>query len=120
MPEAFLKIRKKGMEKVNQRIGTNYKPFNYYGAPDATDVVVAMGSVCGTLEEVVDVLLAQGRKVGVLEVHLYRPFSSRHLLAELPDTLQRLAVLGPHQGARRLRRTPLPGCDGRPERGGLP
>ena len=93
------------MEKVNQRIGTNYKPFNYYGAPDATDVVVAMGSVCGTLEEVVDVLLAQGRKVGVLEVHLYRPFSSRHLLAELPDTLQRLAVLD---------RTKEPGAFGEP------
>ena len=64
-----------------------------------------MGSVCGTLEEVVDVLLAQGRKVGVLEVHLYRPFSSRHLLAELPDTLQRLAVLD---------RTKEPGAFGEP------
>ena len=101
----LVEIVVENMEKVNQRIGTNYKPFNYYGAPDATDVVVAMGSVCGTLEEVVDALMAQGRKVGVLEVHLYRPFSARHLLAELPDTLKRLAVLD---------RTKEPGAFGEP------
>ncbi len=93
------------MEKVNAKIGTNYKPFNYYGAPDATDVIVAMGSVCGTLEEVVDVMTAGGAKVGVLEVHLFRPFSAKHLLAELPETVQRVAVLD---------RTKEPGAFGEP------
>ena len=93
------------LNKVNEKIGTNYKPFNYYGAPDATDVVVAMGSVCGTLEEVVDVLTAQGKKVGVLEVHLYRPFSAKHMLSELPETVERIAVLD---------RTKEPGAFGEP------
>ncbi len=93
------------MNKINEKLGTNYKPFNYYGAPDATDVVVAMGSVCGTLEEVVDVMTAQGKKVGILEVHLYRPFSAKHLLAELPQSVQRLAVLD---------RTKEPGAFGEP------
>ena len=93
------------MNKVNAAIGTNYKPFNYYGAPDATDVIVAMGSVCGTLEEVVDVMTAQGKKVGVLEVHLFRPFSAKHMLSELPETVQRLAVLD---------RTKEPGAFGEP------
>ena len=93
------------MNKVNEAIGTNYKPFNYYGAPDATDVVVAMGSVCGTLEEVVDVMTAKGAKVGVLEVHLYRPFSAKHMLSELPKSVQRIAVLD---------RTKEPGAFGEP------
>ena len=93
------------MNKVNEAIGTNYKPFNYYGAPDATDVIVAMGSVCGTLEEVVDAMTAAGKKVGVLEVHLYRPFSAKHMLAELPKTVERIAVLD---------RTKEPGAFGEP------
>ena len=93
------------MNKVNEKIGTNYKPFNYYGAPDATDVIVAMGSVCGTLEEVVDVMTAQGKKVGVLEVHLFRPFSAKHMISELPETVQRIAVLD---------RTKEPGAFGEP------
>ena len=93
------------MEKVNEKIGTNYKPFNYYGAPDATDVIVAMGSVCGTLEEVVDVMTAAGKKVGVLEVHLFRPFSVKHMMAVLPETVQRVAVLD---------RTKEPGAFGEP------
>ncbi len=81
------------MDCVNARIGTDYKPFNYYGAPDATEVLVAMGSVCEAAEEVVDYLNAQGRRVGIVEVHLYRPFSARHLLSVLPETAERFAVL---------------------------
>jgi len=81
------------MEKVNERIGTNYKPFNYYGAPDATEVMVAMGSVCEAAEELVDFLNANGRKVGIVSVHLYRPFSRKYLLKVLPETVERIAVL---------------------------
>ncbi len=81
------------MDKVNAKLGTNYKPFNYYGAEDATDVIVAMGSVCEAVEEVVDYLNARGAKVGVIEVHLYRPFSTKHLLAVMPESVQRIAVL---------------------------
>ncbi|MEE1286049.1 MAG: pyruvate:ferredoxin (flavodoxin) oxidoreductase [Ruminobacter sp.] len=86
-------VVEKYMNMVNEKIGTNYKPFNYYGAEDATEVVVAMGSVCEALEEVVDYLNAQGKKVGVLEVHLYRPFSVKHLLSVMPKTVKSIAVL---------------------------
>jgi len=93
------------MDKVNARLGTNYKPFNYYGAEDATDVIVAMGSVCEAVEEVVDYLNARGAKVGVIEVHLYRPFSTKHLLAVMPKSVERIAVLD---------RTKEPGGTGEP------
>ncbi len=81
------------MEKVNGLIGTDYKPFNYYGAADATEIIVAMGSVCEAAEEVVDYLNAQGKKVGIVEVHLYRPFSVKYLLNVLPKTVKKIAVL---------------------------
>ena len=81
------------MDKVNAKIGTSYKPFNYYGAPDATEVMVAMGSVCDAAEEVVDYLVAQGKKVGIIEVHLYRPFSTKYLFNVLPETVKKIAVL---------------------------
>ncbi len=81
------------MEKVNAKIGTDYKPFNYYGAPDATEIIVAMGSVCDAAEEVIDYLLAKGKKVGIIEVHLYRPFSTKYLFNVLPKTVQKIAVL---------------------------
>ena len=93
------------MDKVNEKIGTNYRPFNYYGAPDATDILIAMGSVCDAVEEVVDYLNAQGRKVGIIEVHLYRPFSRKYLTAVLPETVKRIAVLD---------RTKEPGSIGEP------
>jgi pyruvate-ferredoxin/flavodoxin oxidoreductase len=93
------------MNMVNRKIGTDYKLFNYYGAPDARQVVVAMGSACETAEEVVDYLNASGDKVGLVKVRLYRPFSVRHFLAALPKTVEAIAV---------LERTKEPGSIGEP------
>ena len=81
------------MEKVNAKIGTDYKPFNYYGAPDAEEIIVAMGSVCEAAEELIDYLTAKGRKVGIVEVHLYRPFSAKYLLNVMPKSVKKIAVL---------------------------
>ncbi len=93
------------MDEVNRRIGTDYKPFNYVGVPDAERVIVAMGSVCETIDETVDYLLAKGEKVGAVKVHLYRPFSLKHLMAVLPKSVKRIAVLD---------RTKEPGALGEP------
>jgi pyruvate-ferredoxin/flavodoxin oxidoreductase len=93
------------MSRVNALIGTEYKPFNYYGAPDAERVVVAMGSVCETAEEVVDFLNARGEKVGLVKVRLYRPFSIERLKAALPQSVKSVAVLD---------RTKEPGATGEP------
>ncbi len=93
------------MQEVNRRIGTDYQLFNYYGAPDAEYVLCGMGSMCDAAEEVVDWLRAQGEKVGLIKVHLYRPFSVRHLLAALPETVKAIAVLD---------RTKEPGALGEP------
>lgn len=95
----------KYMDIVNSRVGTDYKPFNYYGAPDATEVIVAMGSVCDTIEEVVDYLNGKGKKVGLVKVRLYRPFSAKYLLKVLPETVTKVAVLD---------RTKEPGSTGEP------
>jgi len=100
-----VEIVEKYMNLVNEKIGTDYKPFNYYGAPDATEVIVAMGSVCEAAEEVVDYLNARGKKVGIVEVHLYRPFSAKHLCSVLPETVRKIAVLD---------RTKEPGGAGEP------
>jgi len=81
------------MNKVNSITGRDYKPFNYYGAADATEVVVAMGSVSGTVKEAVDALNDSGRKVGFIQVHLYRPFSAEHLFSVLPASVKKVAVL---------------------------
>ncbi|MBQ1490007.1 MAG: pyruvate:ferredoxin (flavodoxin) oxidoreductase [Eubacterium sp.] len=86
-------IFNKYMEMVNEKIGTDYKPFNYYGAPDATDVIVAMGSVCEAAEELIDHMLKAGKKVGIIEVHLYRPFSVKYLLNVMPKTIKKISVL---------------------------
>lgn len=81
------------MDKVNAKIGTDYKPFNYYGDPEATEIIVAMGSVCEAAEELVDYLRGKGKKVGIVEVHLYRPFSTKYLLNVMPKTVKKIAVL---------------------------
>ena len=93
------------MKEITKITGREYKPFNYYGAPDATKVIVAMGSVCEAIEETVDYLNARGEKVGVVKVHLYRPFSSKYFFDVLPKTVQKIAVLD---------RTKEPGSLGEP------
>ncbi|MGN1422943.1 MAG: pyruvate:ferredoxin (flavodoxin) oxidoreductase, partial [Oscillospiraceae bacterium] len=93
------------MDKVNAEIGTNYKLFNYYGAPDAEEVIVAMGSVCDTIEETIDYLAKQGRKVGLVKVRLYRPFVSSAFVDAIPDTVKKISVLD---------RTKEPGSLGEP------
>ena len=93
------------MQEINKLTGRNYKPFNYYGDPNAEYVIVAMGSVCDTAEEVVDYLMAKGQKVGLIKVHLYRPFSSKYFFNVLPKTVKRIAVLD---------RTKEPGAAGEP------
>ena len=93
------------MNKVNAKIGTDYKLFNYYGAPDAEHVIVAMGSVCDTIEETIDYLNAHGAKVGLVKVRLYRPFSAKHLIEAIPDSVKQISVLD---------RTKEPGAVGEP------
>ena len=93
------------MNQVNAKIGTDYKPFNYYGAPDAEKVIIAMGSVCEAAEEVVDYLCAAGEKVGLVKVHLYRPFVPKYLTDVLPSTVKKISVLD---------RTREPGSIGEP------
>ncbi len=91
--EAVPGIVEEQMKKVSELTGRHYKLFNYYGAPDAESVVILMGSGAEAVAETVDALLKEGRKVGVLNVHLYRPFSVKHFIAELPATVKTLTVL---------------------------
>ncbi len=93
------------MNKVNAKIGTDYKLFNYYGAADAEHVIIAMGSVCDAIDETIDYMLAAGAKVGVIKVRLYRPFSAKHLLDAIPATVKQITVLD---------RTKEPGAIGEP------
>ena len=93
------------MDKVNAKLGTDYKLFNYYGAPDAERVIVAMGSICDVAEEVIDYLTAKGEKVGLVKVRLYRPFCAEKLAAAIPETAKKIAVLD---------RTKEPGALGEP------
>ena len=93
------------MNMVNAKIGTDYKPFNYVGAPDAEKVIIAMGSVCETIDETIDYMLAKGEKVGAIKVHLYRPFSAKHLLAVMPKSVKTISVID---------RTKEPGSIGEP------
>ena len=103
--DALPAIVQEYMDKVNAKIGTDYKLFNYYGAADAEHVIVAMGSVCDTIEETIDYLVAAGEKVGVVKVRLYRPFSAEALVAAIPDSVKRITVLD---------RTKEPGALGEP------
>jgi pyruvate-ferredoxin/flavodoxin oxidoreductase len=93
------------MAEISKLTGREYKPFNYYGAPDAENVIVAMGSITESLEETVDYMNARGAKVGIIKVHLYRPFSPKYLLDVMPQTVKRIAVLD---------RTKEPGALGEP------
>ena len=86
-------VVEKYFHKINEITGRHYELFNYYGDPEATDIVIAMGSVSGAVEQAVDALRKEGRKVGFLQVHLYRPFSAKHFLAGIPETVKRIAVL---------------------------
>ncbi len=103
--DAMPAIVQEYMDKVNEKIGTDYKLFNYYGAADAEKVIVAMGSVCDTIEETIDYLMAAGEKVGVVKVRLYRPFCAQALIDAIPDTVKYINVLD---------RTKEPGAQGEP------
>ncbi|WP_274953507.1 pyruvate:ferredoxin (flavodoxin) oxidoreductase [Angelakisella massiliensis] len=91
--EAVPAVVEKYMDKVNAKLGTDYKLFNYYGAADADRVIIAMGSICDVAEEVIDYLTAKGEKVGLVKVRLYRPFAADKLLAAIPATAKKIAVL---------------------------
>ena len=91
--DALPEIVEEYMDKVNAKLGTDYKLFNYYGAPDADRVIIAMGSICDVAEEVIDYLNANGQKVGLIKVRLYRPFRADKLVAAIPDTAKKIAVL---------------------------
>jgi len=103
--DALPEIVEEYMNRINELTGRNYGLFNYYGAPDADRIIVAMGSVCETIEETIDYLMAKGEKVGVVKVRLYRPFSAKHLLRAIPETAKKIAVLD---------RTKEPGALGEP------
>ncbi len=91
--DALPEVVEEYMDKVNAEIGTNYKLFNYYGAPDADKVIIAMGSVCDTIEEVIDYENANGAKLGLVKVRLYRPFKIDRFIEALPETVKKIAVL---------------------------
>ena len=103
--EALPAIVEEYMDKVNAKLGTDYKLFNYYGAPDADRVIIAMGSFCDVCEEVIDYMMAKGEKVGLVKVRLYRPFRADKLLEAIPATAKKIAVMD---------RTKEPGALGEP------
>ena len=103
--DALPDVVEKYMGKINEKLGTNYQLFNYYGAPDAERVIIAMGSICNVAEEVIDYMTAHGEKVGMVKVHLYRPFKADKLIAAIPATCKKIAVLD---------RTKEPGALGEP------
>ena len=103
--EAVPGIVEEYMGKVNAKLGTNYQLFNYYGAADADRVIIAMGSICDVAEEVIDYLNAHGEKVGLVKARLYRPFRADKLIAAIPETAKKIAVLD---------RTKEPGSQGEP------
>ncbi|MGI6247984.1 MAG: pyruvate:ferredoxin (flavodoxin) oxidoreductase [Acutalibacteraceae bacterium] len=103
--EDVVKITEDYMKEVNRRLGTDYQLFNYYGAEDAEKIIIAMGSVCDTIEETIDYLNARGEKAGLVKVRLYRPFSAKHLIGAIPSTVKSISVLD---------RTKEPGSMGEP------
>jgi pyruvate-ferredoxin/flavodoxin oxidoreductase len=103
--DALPEIVEEYMNEINKLTGRNYGLFNYYGAPDADRIIIAMGSVCETIDETIDYLVSKGEKVGVVKVRLYRPFSAKHLIKVIPDSVKKIAVLD---------RTKEPGALGEP------
>ena len=103
--DALPEVVESYMDKINAKLGTDYKLFNYYGAPDADRVIIAMGSICDVAEEVIDYLNAHGEKVGLIKVRLYRPFKAERLIEAIPATCKKIAVLD---------RTKEPGAQGEP------
>ncbi|MGO5049610.1 pyruvate:ferredoxin (flavodoxin) oxidoreductase [Dysosmobacter sp. Sow4_B12] len=103
--DALPAVVEKYMGKINEKLGTNYQLFNYYGAPDAERVIIAMGSICNVAQEVIDYMTAQGEKVGMVMVRLYRPFRADKLIEAIPATCKKIAVLD---------RTKEPGSQGEP------
>ena len=103
--DAVSELVEEYMGKINAKLGTNYQLFNYYGAPDADRVIISMGSICDVAEEVIDYLNAHGEKVGLVKVRLYRPFRADKLIAAIPATCKKIAVLD---------RTKEPGAQGEP------
>ena len=103
--DALPEVVEQYMDKINAKLGTDYKLFNYYGAPDADRVIIAMGSICDVAEEVIDYLNAHGEKVGLIKVRLYRPFKAERLIEAIPATVRKIAVLD---------RTKEPGAQGEP------
>ena len=101
----FLISWKVTCRKSKKITGREYHPFTYYGSEDAENIIIAMGSVTETIRETVDYLIAQGKKVGVISVHLYRPFSAKYLLNVLPKSVKRISVLD---------RSKEPGANGEP------
>jgi pyruvate-ferredoxin/flavodoxin oxidoreductase len=93
------------MQQITKLTGREYHPFTYYGAPDAENVLIAMGSITETIKEVIDHLNAQGEKIGLVSVHLYRPFSSKYFFNVMPKSAKRICVLD---------RTKEPGANGEP------
>ena len=103
--DAIPEIVEDYMNQINAKLGTDYKLFNYYGAPDADRVIITMGSLCDVAEEVIDYLNAQGEKVGIVKVRLYRPFRADKLIEAIPETAKKIAVMD---------RTKEPGAQGEP------
>ncbi len=103
--DALPEVVEEYMNKINEEIGSDYKLFNYYGAPDAEHIIVAMGSVCDTIEETIDYLNASGKKYGLVKVRLYRPFSIKRFIEAIPDSVKTISVLD---------RTKEPGSVGEP------
>ena len=103
--DAMPAIVQEYMDKVNAKIGTNYKLFNYYGAEDAEHIIIAMGSICETIDETIDYLAEAGKKVGVVKVRLYRPFCAQALIDAIPESVKQITVLD---------RTKEPGAQGEP------